>query len=163
MQLRTVTARLLAVLALSLALVACGGPDFEAVKAYKVFLEEAKPSLAKMNNVRTELFHVGEPDQMLAKFRDGLLPELERLAKLAGEQPTPETTRLAEIHTTLKKVLTDYTEATKKLVERLGAAKDDRDREAALVSWGELDQKFGSDMSKLVDDLSAYLDSQMKK
>ncbi len=151
-------------LALNLAFIgACGGPDFDAVRAYKSFLEEAKPSLTKMNGVRMELFNVGEPQEIFTKFRDGLLPEVKRLAKLAAEQPTPETTRLAEIHTTLKKVLADYAEATTKLVERLQSARDDRDREAALVAWGELDQKFGADMSKLVEELTAYLDAQMKK
>ncbi|MEY3014642.1 MAG: hypothetical protein RIT45_3377 [Pseudomonadota bacterium] len=144
-------------------LVACGGPDFEAVKAYKGFLEEAKPSLTKMNRVRVDLFHVAEPSEMLAKFKSDLQPELARLSKLASEHPTPSTTRLAEIHTTLKKVLSDYNESTSKLVDRLGSAKDDRDREAALVAWGEADQKFGADMAKLVDQLTHYLDEQMKR
>jgi hypothetical protein len=141
----------------------CGGPDFEAVKTYKVFLEEAKPSLTKMNRVRVELFHVGDPDEMLSKFKVDLLPEVSRLAKLASDQPTPNTTQLAEIHTTLKKVLSDYAEATDKLVSRLESAEGDRDREGALVQWGEADQKFGSDMASLVGDLSAYLDKQMKR
>ena len=141
----------------------CGGPDFESVKIYKVFLEEAKPSLTKMNRVRVDLFHVGDPDEMLAKFKTDLLPEVSRLAKLAGQQPTPNTTQLAEIHTTLKKVLVDYAESTEKLVQRLESSKDDRDREAALVQWGESDQKFGADMASLVGDLSSYLDKQMKR
>lgn len=153
---------MLAALALSV-LTACGGPDFEAVKGYKTFLEEAKPSLTKMNRVRVDLFHVAEPDEMLAKFKTDLLPEVNRLSKLAADHPTPGTTALAEIHTTLKKVLADYSEATSTLVTRLGAAKDDRDREAALVQWGESDQKFGADMAKLVDQLTAYLDKQTKR
>jgi len=44
----------------------------------------------------------------------------------------------------------------------LTAAKDDREREAALVTWGEFDQKFGADMSSLVKELEDYLEAQMK-
>lgn len=145
------------------ALPACGGPDFEAIRGYKGFLEEAKPSLTKMNRVRVDLFHVAEPSEMLAKFKTDLLPEVARLSKLASDHPTPGTTQLAEIHTTLKKVLSDYNEETTKLVDRLGSAKDDRDREAALVAWGESDQKFGADMAKLVEQLTRYLDEQTKR
>ncbi len=150
----------------------CGGPDFEAVASYKGFLEQAKPSLNKMNRVREDLFQLSDPDQVLPKFRDELLPEVKTLARLANEHPTPEVKRLAEIHVTLRNVMRDYSESTGKLVDRLekiaaGDEKDDskrdRLREQAVISWGEDDQKFGSHMETLAADLTRYLDDQMKQ
>lgn len=164
--------RVLSTLVVAAALSACGGPDFEAVTQYKLFLEKAKPSLTKMNQVREDLFQISDPNEMLTKFRDQLLPEVERLSKLADEHPTPEVSRLAEIHVTLRNVMKDYAVSTRTLVDRLEAAEKDPKRtgdeldsarEQALVGWGEDDQKFGGHMAKLVADLSSYLDDQMKQ
>ena len=150
----------------------CGGPDFEAVAEYKGFLEQAKPSLNKMNRVREDLFQLSDPDDVLPKFRDELLPVVKQLNQLAKEHPTPETRRLAEIHVTLRNVLRDYADSTAKLVQRLekiqaddsrdAADKGDEAREQAVIAWGEDDQKFGTHMETLAADLTRYLDDQMK-
>ena len=164
-------APLLAALIGVAALAGCGGPDFEAVSEYKGFLEQAKPSLNKMNRVREDLFQLSDPDEVLPKFRDELLPVVKQLSQLAKEHPTPETSRLAEIHVTLRNVLRDYAEATATLVERLqkveAGDKSDPDkrheaRELAVIAWGEDDQKFGAHMETLAADLTRYLDDQMK-
>jgi len=155
---------LIAVLALvgAASLSGCGNADFTAVKAYKSFLEDAKPSLQKMNRVREELFQVESSEEMLGKFRDELLPEIEKLAKLAKEHPDPEVKKLKAIHETLRSVLAQYSEATAALVEELEKATKDEEREKSLVTWGEADGKFGTDMSTLVQDLEAYLDKLRK-
>ena len=141
----------------------CGGPDFEAVASYKGFLEQAKPSLNKMNRVREDLFQLSDPAEVLPKFRDELLPEVNELSKLAKAHPTPEVKRLAEIHVTLRNVMRDYAESTAKLVEQLekveantkaDPAQRDKMREQAVISWGEGDQKFGSHMQTLAADLT---------
>jgi len=150
----------------------CGGPDFEAVASYKGFLEQAKPSLNKMNRVREDLFQLSDPAEVLPKFRDELLPEVRQLDRLAKKHPTPEVKRLAEIHVTLRNVMRNYSESTAKLVERLekveadataSPTKRDQMREQAVISWGEDDQKFGSHMQSLATDLTRYLDEQMKQ
>ncbi|GEM_PF-3591974 len=141
----------------------CGNADFDAVKSYKVFLEGAKPSLQAMNRVREELFQVASTDEMLAKFRDELLPQVEKLEKLAKDQEDPEVKKLETIHTTLRSVLSRYAEATQTLVDELEKAKKDEDREKALVDWGQEDEKFGSSMQSLVRDLEAYLDKLKKR
>ncbi|MCO4760939.1 MAG: hypothetical protein KC502_05505 [Myxococcales bacterium] len=177
---------------LALYLTGCGGPDFEAVKGYTVFLEGAKEPLQKMNRVREELFQLNEANEMAAKFKDDLLPEVKKLSKLAEDHETPEVKKLSEIHVTLRNVLKDYAADTQKLVDTLdkaqkaekdGVAKAkamtneakkteaeskahtaaDRAREQALVVWGESDQKFGSRMQSLVESLTKYLDKQMKR
>ena len=140
----------------------CGNADFAAVKAYKVFLEDAKPSLQKMNSVREQLFLVESPEEMLGKFRDELLPEVDRLAKLAKDHPDPEVKKLKTIHSTLRSVMQRYSEATARLVEELEKATKDEEREKALVTWGEADGKFGSDMAALVEELEQYLDKLRK-
>lgn len=179
-------------LLIMLVVAGCGGPDFEAIKGYKSFLEEAKEPLQKMNRVREELFQLSDPAEMQAKFKDDLLPAVKKLAKEAKDHETPEVKKLSEIHVTLRNVLKDYAEDTSKLVDALeDAAKREKDglasakklsdetartkseakahsdadraREAALVVWGEADQKFGSRMQDLVDSLTKYLDKQMKK
>lgn len=168
---RTTIATFVAAMIVATAMAGCGGPDFEAVAQYKGFLEQAKPSLNKMNRVREDLFQLSDPDDVLPKFRDELLPVVKQLSQLAAEHPTPETSRLAEIHVTLRNVLRDYAESTAKLVERLQkieadteADPDKRDeaRELAVIGWGEDDQKFGTHMETLAADLTRYLDDQMK-
>lgn len=150
---------------LAIAIVACSGcgnSDFDAVKSYKNFLEDAKPSLQTMNRVREELMQVDSADDMLKKFRDELLPEVKKLSALAAEQETPEVKKLAKIHETLQSVLKKYSDSTEALVKELDAAKQDEDRERALVNWGEDDEKFGSGMASLVRDLERYLE-QLRK
>lgn len=152
----------LAIVLLVPALVACGNAEFSAVKSYKTFLEEAKPSLQAMNRVRQELFTVDDSDEMLGKFRDDLLPAVQKLAKLAADQPEPDVSKLKTIHETLRSVLASYVTSTDELVTALEKATKDEDREHALVAWGEADGKFGSDMASLVRDLEAYLDKLRK-
>ena len=182
----------LAVLISTCFLGGCGGPDFEAVKSYTVFLEGAKEPLQKMNRVREELFQLNDPNEMVAKFKGDLLPALKKLAKLAEDHETPGVKKLSEIHVTLRNVLKNYAEDTNKLVAALETARReelaqmksakgigtpdarvaaesaaqtnaDRAREQALVLWGEADQKFGSRMQELVESLTKYLDKQMKR
>ena len=141
---------------------ACGNADFDAVKEYKAFLEDAKPSLQAMNRVREELMQVDSPDDTLSKFRDELLPEVKKLSALASEQASPEVKKLKTIHETLQSVLSNYANSTQTLVDALDAAKGDEDREKALLSWGEDDEKFGSDMASLVQDIETYLDKLRK-
>ena len=170
----------------------CGGPDFEAIKGYKNFLEGAKQPLQKMNSVREELFQLSHPSEMQAKFQKELLPEVNKLKELANQHTTPEVAELKGIHTTLQQVLKNYSEATDKLVKELeqaqqtetnglaaakkiadederkaseakATASGDRIREQALITWGEADQAFGSKMQELVESLTTYLDSQMKR
>ncbi len=166
------TASLTAAILVGVLVSGCGGPDFEAVANYKGFLEQAKPSLNKMNRVREDLFQLSDPAEVLPKFRDELLPEVKALSKLANEHPAPEVKRLAQIHMTLQNVMRDYTESTVKLVDQLEKveadtqsepAKRDKAREQAVISWGEGDQKFGSHMQSLAADLTRYLDDQMKQ
>ncbi len=171
---------------------ACGNPDLDAVKHYKLFLENARPALNKMNHTREELFNLTEPDKMLELFEADLLPQVQELTRLANQHPTPDVRRLAEIHITLRNVLENYADSTAKLVERLttvtreeakaqralaAAGADPRadekaeeahskvlfDREQALIFWGHEDQRFGKDMSALVDDLKRYLDELTKR
>ena len=173
-------------------LAGCGGPDFEAVKGYTVFLEGAKEPLQKMNRVREELFQLNDPNEMVVKFQKDLLPAVKKLAKLAEDHETPGVKKLSEIHVTLRNVLKDYAADTTKLVAALEVAQKeetagvksakglgdaeartkaeaaahtnaDRSREQALVVWGEADQKFGSKMQNLVESLTKYLDKQMKQ
>lgn len=173
----------LVALLLGVSLVACSNPEFDAVAEYKVFLEQARPSLNEMNKVRDELFNITDasPDgedqkivdlvnHMLDLFKDDLLPEVVKLADLAESQPRPGVIKLADIHSRLQLVLRNYADSTGKLVERLEDAKSNASRgaakeaealkqlETALVSWGEADQKFGANMSRLVDDLKKFLD-----
>lgn len=140
----------------------CSNADFDAVKSYKNFLEDAKPSLQAMNRVREELMQVDSADDMLKKFRDELLPEVKKLSTLAKEHPTPEVKKLKTIHETLQSVMSAYAESTERLVKELDAAKQDEDRERALVTWGEDDEKFGANMAALVRDLESYLDKLRK-
>ena len=142
------------------ALPACGSHEFDDVREYKLFLEKAKPSLTAMNKAREDLYQVNDPEQMLPLFRDGLLPQIESLNKLAGDEKMPAG-KLGDIHQNLQGTLSRYVESTKRLVERLKSVKED-DREQAIVMWGEDDQKFGKQMSSLVNDLSAYL-NELKK
>lgn len=170
----------------------CGGPDFEAVKGYTVFLKGAKEPLQKMNRVREELFQLNDPNEMVTKFKKDLLPAVKKLAKLAEGHDTPSVKKLSEIHVTLRNVLKDYAADTGTLVTALETARKeekaavksakglgdpdartkaetaahtngDRAREQALVVWGEADQKFGSKMQGLVEALTKYLDKQMKR
>ena len=145
-----------------LALSGCGNADFDAVKRYKDFLQDAKPSLQAMNRVREQLMRVNSPEDMLLKFRDELLPQVKNLRDLAKKHPDPEVKKLKQIHETLRSVLGNYAESTDNLVKSLNEAKSDEDREAALVSWGGEDEKFGSNMAKLVNDLESYLDKLRK-
>jgi len=138
----------------------CSSREFDAVKEYKVFLGKAKPSLASMNKSREELYQLSDPEQMLPLFRDKLLPQVEDLRQLARDQPPPET-YLGKIHIELQQTLERYADSTKHLVERLKSKSDD-EREQAIVLWGEDDQKFGREMSALVDNLSQYLDKLKK-
>lgn len=139
---------------------ACASHEFDDVRDYKLFLEKAKPSLTGMNKAREDLYQVNDPDQMLPLFRDSLLPQVEQLNKTAAEQKAPGG-KLGDIHGNLQGVLSRYAEATKNLVEKLKSTKDE-DREQAIVAWGESDQKFGKEMTGLVNDLSAYL-AELKK
>ena len=139
---------------------ACSSPEVDDVREYKLFLEKAKPSLTGMNKAREDLYQVNDPDQMLPLFRDNLLPQIDALSKAAQEQPAPRG-KLGEIHTTLQGTVSRYVESTRKLVDKLKSGKDE-DREAAIVMWGEDDQKFGKEMTGLVNDLSAYL-GELKK
>jgi len=113
-----------------------------------------------MNKAREELYQLNDPDQMLPLFREKLLPMVETVKRLADEQGRPEG-RLGEIHSSLQQTLQRYAESTGRLVERL-KSKDADAREQAVVLWGEDDQKFGREMTALVDDLSKYLD-RLKK
>lgn len=150
---------------------ACGrGPEFDAVREYKVFLEEAKPSLVAMNKAREELFQLDSPDKMLPLFKDKLLPLVDKLSKLAADQKKPDG-KLSDIHANLAATLAAYAKATHDLVDKLAddkkggdktaAAKID-DQEKAVVNWGVSDQKFGKSMTQLVNDLTEYLD-RLKK
>ena len=143
-----------------LSLAACGSHEFDDVRQYKLFLEKAKPALTGMNKAREDLYQVNDPEQMLPLFRDSLLPRVEELSKNANEEKVPNG-KLGDIHQGLQSTLNRYAESTRKLVERLKVAKED-EREQAIVSWGEDDQKFGKSMSGLVNDLSAYL-GELKK
>ncbi len=151
---------------------ACGrGAEFDAVREYKVFLEEAKPSLVAMNKAREELFQLDSPDKMLPLFKDKLLPLVDKLSKLAADQKKPDG-KLGDIHANLAATLSAYAKATHDLVDKLAddkkgaaeksaAAKSD-DQEKAVVNWGVSDQKFGKSMTQLVNDLTEYLD-RLKK
>ncbi len=169
----------------------CGGPDFEAIKGYKHFLEGAKKPLQNMNSIREELFQLSHPSEMQSKFEQELLPEVNKLKELALQHSTPDVAKLKEIHSTLQNVLKNYSAATAVLVNQLQLAKStetkkmaeaakigdederkaaeakataagDRLREQALIAWGEADQAFGSTMQELVESLTQYLDIQMK-
>lgn len=145
---------------LGVAIAGCNSREFDAVKEYKVFLEKAKPSLAAMNKSREELYQLSDPEQMLPLFRDKLLAQVEELRQLAKDQAPPET-YLGKIHIELQQTLDRYAESTKHLCERLKSKSDD-EREQAIILWGEDDQKFGREMSGLVDNLSQYLDKLKK-
>jgi hypothetical protein len=140
-------------------LAACGNDEVAAVSKYKEFLEKAKPHLAAMTRVREDLFNLNDLDRVLPIFRDDLLPRLRALGKLAREQPTPTSPRLAEIHGRLCSVVEGYTERTLRFTQHLDKASSDEERERALVVWGEDDQKFGKEMQALVDELKQYLDT----
>ena len=152
----------MAAAAVALSTAGCGNADFDAVKNYKAFLEDAKPSLQAMNRVREELMQVDSAEDMQKKFRDELLPEVKKLSSLAQAHPTPEVKKLKAIHETLQSVLNNYAESTGELVDALDKAEKDEDREKALVEWGEHDEKFGSNMASLVSDLESYLDKLRK-
>lgn len=155
---RTVLAALAALA--TVALSGCSTPEFDAVRAYKLFLENAKPALVAMTDARKELFEVNNPDKMLPLFRDKLLPQVKELERLSAEQ-APPIGKLGEIHNSLRETLETYSKSTERLVKKLQTAKED-DREAILVMWGEDDGKFGQQMAQLVDELSRYLDSVKK-
>lgn len=141
---------------------ACGNANFDAVKNYKEFLSDAKPSLQAMNRVREEFMHVDSAEDTLIKFRDELLPEVKKLSTLAQEHPTPSVKKLKAIHETFQSVLSKYANSTEDLVEALNEAKKDEDREKALITWGGEDERFGSSMAALVRDLEDYLDELRK-
>jgi hypothetical protein len=152
---RTVLAALTAFTVVALS--GCSSPEFNAVREYKLFLENAKPALVAMTEARKELFEVNNPDKMLPLFRDKLLPQVKELERLSAEQ-APPIGKLGEIHNSLRETLETYSRSTERLVKKLQTAKEE-DREAILVMWGEDDGKFGQQMALLVDELSRYLDS----
>lgn len=155
--------------ALALALGACTNAEFDQVRTYKEFLNQAKPSLEGMNRVRTEMMmNADSIDVMLVKFEAGLLPNVQQLHGLVDKQAVP-TGRLGEIHLQFKKITGDYLAATKQLVERVKAAKAknaDDEIERAILEWGAKDKVFGEQMGDetqgLVLDLSEYLDKLVK-
>jgi hypothetical protein len=154
----------IAVLAVGLGLLvlpACSNPEIDAVRTYKGFLEKARTPLEDMNKVREDLYKSENTDEILAKFKDKLLPALQALTISAEQQDPPEAPKLAEFHGTLKQTLQTYTKATERLVKDL-QKKDDDARERAISEWGEDDRKFGEQMDKLKDELSAYLDGLKK-
>jgi len=151
-----------ACLALCLAASGCGNPEIDAVRSYKGFLEQARLPLEQMNKVRDELYKSDNADQILATFKDKLLPELQALSTKAEQQESPPAApKLAEFHGSLKMTLRDYAKATERLVKEL-EKKDDEGRERAISEWGEDDRKFGEQMDKLKDELGAYLDGLKK-
>lgn len=156
--------RLLVGASLALCLLAsgCSNPEIDAVRSYKGFLEQAREPLEKMNKVRDDLYKSDNADQILATFKDQLLPELQKLSDSAEKQESPPAApKLSEFHGSLKQTLRDYTKATERLVKEL-EKKDDEGRERAISEWGEDDRKFGEQMDKLKDELGAYLDGLKK-
>lgn len=151
-----------ACLAFGLLASGCSNPEMDAVRTYKGFLEQARSPLEQMNKVRDDLYKSDNADQILATFKDKLLPALQSLRDKAEQQASPPAApRLAEFHGSLKQTLGDYTKATERLVKEL-EKKDDEGRERAISEWGEDDRKFGEQMDKLKDELGAYLDSLKK-
>lgn len=138
----------------------CSSRELDAVRDYKVFLEKAKPSLTAMNKARQDLYDLNDPEKMLGLFKDQLLPQVAQLKQIADAQVKPAD-KLGDIHETLKATLQHYDESTRLLVERLNSPSEDA-REKAILAWGVDDQKFGKDMTGLVNDLSKYLD-ELKK
>jgi hypothetical protein len=154
-----------AAIALPITLLGCGGKEFDGVRNYKVFLEKARPALTAMNKAREELYQLENPDLMLPRFKDDLLPQIEALKNLADAQDAGETKpegKLADVHRDLRSTLDRYHESTKKLADKL-KSRDEEVRESAVLVWGEQDQAFGREMTRLVDELTKYLDGLSKK
>lgn len=134
----------------------CSSREVDSVREYKVFLDKAKPSLTAMNKARQDLYDLSDPDKMAGLFKDQLLKQVDELKKVADEQPKPEG-KLGDIHSSLQATLLRYDESTRKLVEQLKSPNEDV-REKAILAWGVDDQKFGKEMTGLVNDLSKYLE-----
>lgn len=141
-------------------LAGCSSHEVDSVREYKVFLDKAKPSLTAMNKARQELYDQADPDKMAGLFKDQLLKQVGELKKVADEQPKPDG-KLGDIHGALQGTLLRYEESTRKLVDRLKSPVEE-EREKAILDWGTDDQKFGKEMTSLVNDLSKYLD-ELKK
>jgi len=141
-------------------LAGCSNQEVDSVREYKVFLDKAKPSLTAMNKARQELYDQADPDKMAELFKDQLLTQISELKKVADERARPEG-KLGEIHGALQGTLLRYVESTRKLVDRLKSPVEE-EREKAILDWGTDDQKFGKEMTALVNDLAKYLD-EIKK
>lgn len=155
---------ILLALALAVWCPACANPEFDQVRSYKEFLGKAKPPLQAMNKARQELYEAEDIDAMLSKFDTGLLVNIEALRDLADAEHISGG-KLGELHEALKKNMTDYVDATKKLVSRLKAAKksgNDDEIQRAILDWGAKDKEFGDQMFKMVNDLNGYLDHLVK-
>jgi hypothetical protein len=149
----------------AIGLLGCGGKEFDGVRNYKVFLEKARPALTAMNKAREELYQLENPDLMLPRFKDDLLPQIEALKNLADAQngaATKPEGKLGEVHRDLRATLDRYHESTKKLADKL-KSRDEEERESAVLVWGEQDQAFGREMTRLVDELTKYLDGLSKQ
>jgi hypothetical protein len=134
----------------------CSSHEVDSVREYKVFLDKAKPSLTAMNKARQDLYDLSDPDKMAGLFKDQLLKQVDELKKVADEQPKPEG-KLGDIHASLQATLLRYDESTRQLVDHLKSPNEDV-REKAILAWGVDDQKFGKEMTGLVNDLSKYLE-----
>ncbi len=141
-------------------LAGCSSPEVDSVREYKVFLDKAKPSLTAMNKARQELYDQADPDKMAGLFKDQLLKQIGELKKVADDQAKPDG-KLGDIHAALQGTLLRYEVSTRKLVDRLKSPVEE-EREKAILDWGTDDQKFGKEMTALVNDLSKYLD-ELKK
>ena len=138
----------------------CTSPEVDAVRQYKEFLVKAKPSLTGMNKARQELYDLSDLGQMLPIFEKKLLPEIDSLKQIADAQPKPTVAKLGAIHEALQATLKKYDESTHELVKALQKNGDDQDK--AILAWGVDDQKFGKEMTSLVNDLSKFLDELRK-
>jgi len=137
----------------------CDRREFHAVEMYKGFLDEAKPSLVNMNDARDKLMNIQSTDEIVPLFREKLMPEVHSLQNLANKTTPPaEVDALVKIHDRLKGTLNDYAEKTDDMLKRLEAARDDKERETALLEWGEADKSFGDGMTRLVKELKEYLE-----